>query len=171
MEDFYPPVLAVALVEGELSWTSAQTHAELKKQQDTFLKNELGKGKDLGVRREECKEPRNDSEVQTKEAPVAQPSCPAGVQMVVCLAHNPGIPRLPDSYFRPTKGPQRLWISLSVLISSVVCAGCCPYPVPREAHRRGSVHNVGGDILSLMIKYHVKEKYWRFGVLSKATSS
>ena len=48
MEDFYPPVLAVALVEGELSWTSAQTHAELKKQQDTFLKNELGKGKDLG---------------------------------------------------------------------------------------------------------------------------
>lgn len=70
MEEFYPPVLVVALVEGEPSWTSAQTHAELKKQQDTFLENELGKGKDLGVGRSE-KEPRNDSKVQTKEAPVA----------------------------------------------------------------------------------------------------
>lgn len=108
MEDFYPPVLAVALVEGELSWTSAQTHAELKKQQDTFLKNELGKRKDLGGGRS-AKEPRNDSKVKTKEASIAQPSCPAVVQMVVCLAHNPGMPRLPDSCFRPTKGPQRLF--------------------------------------------------------------
>lgn len=56
------------------SWTSAQTHAELKKQQDKFLKRELGEGQELGVGRTSEKEPRNDSNPQTKEAPVDQPS-------------------------------------------------------------------------------------------------
>lgn len=56
----------------EPSWTSAQTHAELKKQQDKFLKNELGeKGRSWGwgggVK-------RNDSNPQTKEAPADQTS-------------------------------------------------------------------------------------------------
>lgn len=58
----------------ERSWTSAQTHAELKKQQDKFLKNELGEGKELGVGGSSEKEPRNDSNPQTKEAPADQPS-------------------------------------------------------------------------------------------------
>lgn len=56
------------------SWTSAQTHAELKKQQDKFLKSELGEGQELGVGRTSEKERRNDSNPQTKEAPVDQPS-------------------------------------------------------------------------------------------------
>lgn len=58
----------------ERSWTSAQTHAELKKQQDKFLKNELGEGKELGVGSSSEKEPGNDSNPQTKEAPADQPS-------------------------------------------------------------------------------------------------
>lgn len=66
---FTPPVLAAALVEGELSWTSAQTHAVLKEQQDTFLKNELGKGKDLGVGREERKRTKEWFQSPNKRGP------------------------------------------------------------------------------------------------------
>lgn len=58
----FTPLSSLLPLLRELSWTSAQTHAELQKQQDTFLKNELGRGKDLGVGRSE-KEPRKDSKV------------------------------------------------------------------------------------------------------------
>ena len=71
---FFFPVPVVVVVEGSCSWTSAQTHAELKKQQDKFLKNELGEGKELGVGRSSEKESGNDSNPQTKEAPADQPS-------------------------------------------------------------------------------------------------
>lgn len=64
-----------------------------------------------------------------------------------------------------------LWVSLSVLLSTVACAGCCPHPVPRDARWRTTVHDVGGDSLSLMTKYLVKERYWRSGVLPKAAST
>lgn len=74
VEDFFSSCSCCCPGWRELSWISAQTHAELKKQQDKFLKNELGEGKELGVGRRSERKPRNDSNSQTKEAPADQPS-------------------------------------------------------------------------------------------------
>lgn len=106
---FFPSCSCCCPCGREHSWTSAQTHAELKKQQDKFLKNELGEGKEQGVG-EGVKKNQGMSPTPDKGGPYRpdqpQPG-PLKVQILVCSAHNPETPVLLSSSVGPTKGLRR----------------------------------------------------------------